>query len=454
MVILPIRSQTPTESPYNRLGLRDLPFPSEPVANPYSYDPRQNGAIYAQTPVAAEIEKFERLLICPEDFANRERLAYLWSKGDQQSGRGMGKTALLRYFRQRINHDWGATEFKGQSSAAVIYVSFPSQVDRRYMEQLAWSALVDICKNGVLKDSRASLRLAAMDAAQANAVLTAPDGNQQAENLLDDAILRDNGLDPEALDAEIARQLRERGISSDRAVALAKGTFEDYLRSLRRDGNLEPFYIPRDTKSLEYSRSLLFNDMVHYLRAAGFAGGYLFIDDIENLVDQMSRKHLNEFAKEFRTCTVNPDYANGRHGFFSSVLTTHQQVANRLATPWAEAGLAAFARLDPTSPNSVELPLPNADQARDIIVAHLDYYRIDQSSAGTIKPFTEGGIRVLLGEQRMLHPRVLLSNAANILRKAAADKATSIGAPIARSAIDSSTVITTPDFSEGLDDAL
>ena len=185
MVILPIRSQTPTESPYNRLGLRDLPFPSEPVANPYSYDPRQNGAIYAQTPVAAEIEKFERLLICPEDFANRERLAYLWSKGDQQSGRGMGKTALLRYFRQRINHDWGATEFKGQSSAAVIYVSFPSQVDRRYMEQLAWSALVDICKNGVLKDSRASLRLAAMDAAQANAVLTAPDGNQQAENLLD-----------------------------------------------------------------------------------------------------------------------------------------------------------------------------------------------------------------------------------------------------------------------------
>lgn len=151
MVTLPIRSQSPTESPYTRLGLRDLPFPSDPVANPYSHDPRQNGAIYAESPVAAEIEKFERLLICPGDFANRERLAYLWSKGDHQSSRGMGKTALLRYFRQRINRDWGSTEFNRQFSAAVIYVSFPSQVDRRHIEQLAWSALVDICKNGVLR---------------------------------------------------------------------------------------------------------------------------------------------------------------------------------------------------------------------------------------------------------------------------------------------------------------
>ena len=453
MVTLPIRSQVSTESPYSRLGLRDLPFPSEPVANPYSHDPRQNGAIYAVSPVAAEIEKFEQLLICPDDFANRERLAYLWSKGDHQSSRGMGKTALLRYFQQRINQDWGATEFKGQFSAAVIYVAFPAQVDRRHIEQLAWSALVDICKNRVLKDSRASLRLAAMDAAQANAVLTNPDGIQQPENLLDDAILRDNGLDPEALDTGIARQLREWGIPADRADALAEGTFESYLRSLRRDGNLQPFYIPRDTKSLDYSRSLLFNDMVHYLRAAGFAGGYLFIDDIENLVDRMARRHRLEFAKEFGLCTVRPGYANTEHQFFSSVLTTHQQASGNLSVAWGEAGLAAFAHLDVTSPNSVELPLPSADQARDIIVAHLDYYRTEQGDAGTIKPFTEDGIRVLLGAQQMLHPRVLLSTAANILRKAAVDNATAIDAAAVRSAIEGSPVIATPDFSEGLDDA-
>ncbi len=454
MVTLPIRSQAPAESTYNRLGLKDLPFPSEPVADPYSQDPRQNGAIYAESPVQSEIEKFERLLIRPDDFSNRVRLAYLWSKGDQQSGRGMGKTALLRYFQQRINRDWGATEFNGRFSAAVIYVSFPSQVDRRHIEQLAWSALVDICKNGVLEASRASLRLEAMGDAQANAVLTNADGSQRVENLLDDDILRHNGIAPDALDEGITRQLQQRGINPERATALARCQFEDYLRSLRRDGNLEPFYVPRDTKSLDYSRSLLFNDMVHYLRAAGFAGGYLFIDDIENLVDRMARRHRIEFAKEFGLCTVRPGYANTAHNFFSSVLTTHQQASVGLAQAWGDAGLAAFARLDPTSPNSVELPLPSEDQARDIIVAHLDYYRIDQDDAGTVKPFTADGIGTLLGDHRMLHPRVLLSTAAQIVRKAVEDEVTVIDSATVQSAVEGSPMIATSDFSEGLADVL
>ena len=283
---------------------------------------------------------------------------------------------------------------------------------------------------------------------QADAILTNSDGSQSGENLLDDDLVRSKGVIPDALDAGVATRLRRAGVESPVAAALAEGRFEDYLRSLRRDGNIEPFYVPRDTKSLVYSCSLLFNDMVQYLREAGFAGGYLFIDDIENLVDRMARRHRIEFAKAFGLCTVRPGYANTAHNFFSSVLTTHQQASVSLAQAWGEAGLAAFARLDPTSPNSVELPLPSEDQARDIIVAHLDYYRTDQGDAGTIKPFTADGLGVLLGDQRMRHPRVLLSTAANVVRKAMEDKAT------VRSAMDGSPTLTTPDFSEGLADAL
>ena len=44
---------------------------------------------------------------------------------------------------------------------------------------------------------------------------------------------------------------------------------------MRRDGALEPLYVPRDTKILDYSRTILFNDVVRYLRAAGYAGGSL-----------------------------------------------------------------------------------------------------------------------------------------------------------------------------------
>lgn len=439
---------------YELLGLSDLPFPNDPVVNPYSSDPRRNGTIYATSPVRAEIAKFERLLIRPDDFLNRVRLAYLWSKGDQESGRGMGKTALLRYFRQRINNDWGYTEFNGQFYAVVVYVSFPSQVDRRYMEQLALSALVDICKNGVLDSARAGLRLEALREEQRDAVLKTEGGDEDLRNLLIDSVLHKNGISPSKLDEGIATQLIKVGVQPAAAVALSQGHFENYLRSFRKDGNLEPFYIPRDTKILDYSRSLLFNDMVYYLRAAGFEGGYLFIDDIENLVDQMTRKHRIEFAKEFGLCTVRPGYANTMHNFFSCVLTTHQQASVGLSQAWGEAGLSGIARLDPTSPHSVELPPLSKDQAREIIIAHLDYYRLDSKDKGTIKPFTQNGIDALLKNRHMLHPRILLSNAANVVIYAVQKGTQAIDEACVNAAMDTSAPLPAPDFSEGIESAL
>src|SRR5580700_10329544 len=191
---IPRRGGKPSKSIYECLGLRDLPFPTDPVLNLYGHDPRTNGAIFAEGPVKAEIAKFETLLIRSADFSNRSKLAYLWSKGDQESGRGMGKTALLRYFRQRINKDWGFSEYAGQFSAAVVYVSFPSQVDRRYMEQLALSALIDITKTHVLDASRAALRLGVMTPEQADVVLKDEEGEDEPENLLNDDLLTKRGV--------------------------------------------------------------------------------------------------------------------------------------------------------------------------------------------------------------------------------------------------------------------
>jgi hypothetical protein len=451
---LPKPGKTPLLSKYTALGMRELPFPNEAVVNPYSSDSRKNGSIYATSPVKAEIEKFENLLIRPDDFPNRVRLAYLWSKGDQQSGRGMGKTALLRYFRQRINKDWGETELKGQFNAVVVYVAFPSQVDRRYMEQLALSGLVDICRNGVLDASLAALRVAHLSQEQVATIITADDGTTEPEKLLDDDFLKTKGVETAKLNEAITKQLIAGGVQPSTARALAHGEFEQHLRSFRKDGNLEPFYIPHDTKILDYSRSLLFNDVVNYLRSAGFSGGYLFVDDIENLVDQMARKSRIEFAKEFALCTVRPGYANTEHSFFSCVLTTHQQASVGLSSAWGDAGLAAIARLDPASPNSVELPLPSKDQARQIIISHLDFYRINKAENGSTKPFTEDGIEALLKSKQMLHPRFMLSSAAQVVYNAAQAGKTFIDAEAVNSALDSKAAIQTADVSEGIEGAL
>ena len=452
MLQIPRRNTQQTTSPYTKLGLKDLPFPTVAVANPYNADPRQNGAIYAEEPVRPSIEKFERLLIRPNDFQNRVRLAYLWSEGDAESGRGTGKTALLRYFRQRINQDWGQTEFSNQFSALVVYVSFPSQVDRRYIEQLALSALVDICKSQVLEASQASLRLQHLTDQQVQQVVTKPDGTEDPFNLLDGDILYANGIDVVQLDQRICDRLVAEGVQRASASALATGGFEDYLKSFRRDNNLEPFYVPRDTKILDYSRGFLFNDMVLYLKSAGFAGGYLFIDDIENLVDQMPRRHSVEFAKEFALCTVRPGYANTTHNFFSCVLTTHHDASKRLTAAWGEAGLNGIARLQPEDPNSVELLLPSTDQAREILVAHLDHYRVDPADKGTINPFTKDGMAALLKNRQ--HPRILLTAAASVVSRAAQEGVTSIDAAYVDAVSEGASVQSTPDFTEGIEGAV
>ena len=77
MVQLPSRPDQPSTSPYETLGLRDLPFPTEPLIDPNSIDPRRNGDIFATSSVQAEIEKFDRLLIRPSDFGNRVKMASL-----------------------------------------------------------------------------------------------------------------------------------------------------------------------------------------------------------------------------------------------------------------------------------------------------------------------------------------------------------------------------------------
>jgi hypothetical protein len=322
------------------------------------------------------------------------------------------------------------------------------------MEQLALSALVDTCRSGILNASRAALRLELLTEEQQVAVLRNSDGSQDCENILRDSILEANGLTPSKIDDAVTEKLMNSGVEARTAVPLAQGRFENHLRSFRNDGSLEPFYVPRDTRILDYSRTLLFNDLVQYLRAAGFAGGYLFIDDIENLVDQMTRRHRIEFAKEFGLCTVRPGYANTAYNFFSCVLTTHQQASVGLAQAWGDAGLSAIARLDPASPNSVELAFPSKDEAREIILTHLDHYRISASDKGKATPFTEDGLNALLEDRETVHPRVLLSRGAKVILYAVDKGINVIDAPCVAAAAAEATSVATPDVTEGIDGAL
>ena len=99
MVTLPRRTTSaPAGGRYAGLGLTDLPFSTNPVLNPYSTDPRNNGAIYALAPVQEAIDKFERLLFPRDDFHNRVRIASLWSAGRCAAGARQGENCYVAVF--------------------------------------------------------------------------------------------------------------------------------------------------------------------------------------------------------------------------------------------------------------------------------------------------------------------------------------------------------------------
>ena len=117
----------------------------------------------------------------------------------------------------------------------------------------------------------------------------------------------------------------------------------------------------------------------------------------------------------------------------------------------------AIARLDPSSPNSIELPLPSKDQAREIIIAHLDHYRINTSEMRTIKPFTEDGMEALLMDRQNTHPRILLGAAAKVMHYAVGKGCTAVDGDCVKTGMASdagSTSIVPPDVTDGIENAL
>src|SRR5438132_1175079 len=251
--MMPTKSPSPNH--YEGLALTNNPFPGDPVIRPRSKDPRTNGAIFADGCRKEVISRFEKLLLRGADFENRARMALLWSEGDKETGRGTGKTALLRHFQHRVNRDWGATEFK-QFNAAVIYVCFPDQIDRLFSEQLAWAALLEAEESGLIRAGCAMLRLAEIQKRWPNKSDTLlkemkraeTEGRDSVDVLFDDKVFAGAGLVVDDVLSAVIEHLTDAEVKTAVAEALAAADLTGHLRSFRKDGEVRPYYVQRETK--------------------------------------------------------------------------------------------------------------------------------------------------------------------------------------------------------------
>jgi hypothetical protein len=254
------------------------------------------------------------------------------------------------------------------------------------------------------------------------------EGRDSVDVLFDDKVLAGAGLVVDDVLSAVIEHLTDAEVKTAVAEALAAADLTGHLRSFRKDGEVRPYYVQRETKGLTHAKDILFNDVVRFLKEAGFAGAYLFIDDIENLTDQMANKETIEFAKEVALCLVRPGRASGDTRFFTGVLTTHQQAATKLARGWGEAGLQAVARLDQMADTSVKVPLPSEDGALEMLAEYIKEHRLPgQEGLQWLHPFTEAAARKLVsGVKPALHPRTFLQKAHFAVRQAADDGLKSI----------------------------
>lgn len=361
---------------YGAYALRENPFPVDAVINPFSADRKRNGAIFAAEARKDLIANFEgRLLGSRSGFGDRNRLGFVWAEGDRDTGRGIGKTALLLYMKHLINRSW-REEAPGTGHRVIsLYVSFDQQIKDYLVEHLCQLALVACLKDDVFGYLRTTRGITQGD-------------------------------------------LIPHGVSRDFADHIVAGDMRDWLESLRSDHSLEIPRPPRDLKLLNMAKRLFLSDTVAALEAGGFEGGILMVDDAENMIDQPGRKYLEGFAKDLGNAYLRADNTQARDQFFSLVFTTHSNAARRLGEAWKVSGLSAAYPLEPEGPSSVEVPKPSPRDALQMVRAYMEAYRVAGVSVPSpFHPFTEEAVLAVVSANSN-HPRRYLSSLHRLLKEA------------------------------------
>src|SRR4030042_6161538 len=144
------------------LGLTSNPFPPDAILNLGSSDPRVNGDIFAEGVRKDVIETFDRRVVGKGNFSGRARIAYLWAEGGPETGRGVGKTALLRYCQHKINNSWGGEYFDAKKPLCVLYEQ-PRQVPKDPVNYMAMFAIRNFQISGILDSIILTLRLKSIE---------------------------------------------------------------------------------------------------------------------------------------------------------------------------------------------------------------------------------------------------------------------------------------------------
>ena len=368
---------------YEKYGLKENPFPSNPVLNSDADDIRLNGRIFEMDIRRAEFQKImNKFLKTPQADINHQRLGYIMDTS--YIGRGNGKSAFIVNLINQINNKF-CLDFSEEKNKCFALRIVPESGGRtktfaRFVDVLYTSIL----RSSVIDFSLAVLRYEALNSLKKESLLDSVETEEQfIEKLNDEKWLIDNKIDIRDLNEYIQKNSFLSKINSNFPIYstrdifnnhfVTKDDFSEYYKSLR---------VPRE--KLDF----IFTDLVLFFEASGFNGAYFFVDDFELIPDFQSAQQKRDFVRELRSCIFDGGYRNATIGFYNFFLVFHAGVPRLVEDAWNVSGMEGRAPIFPKigSDHIIKFDKLNKSHTALLIKKYLDEYRL--ATDETYQPFT------------------------------------------------------------------
>jgi len=404
------------EGRYEKLNLKENPFPTSPTINKGSPDNRYNGKIYENKIRASELKKIEdNFLKVPQSNLNHLRLGYIMD--ESYIGRGNGKSAFSLNLLQKINENYCLDISEDINKCFGVYLS-PEQSGRTksfysfidlFFEAILESRIIEYCL--------ASLRLAAI-------VESDKDFNIEKEfSDLEDIITKLNSSEwfkEKAYKiADIASVIfkNENLGQLTKDFPLLKDKTNYYLSHPINQNHFREYYLA--LKKGKERLNFIFTDLVNFFLASDFNGSYIIVDDFERIPDFQSDRQRREFAQEIRANLFDNVSKNAKIGFYNFIFVLHAGVHRLIEKAWSESGMEQRSPLSSSNHNSrhiIKFSKLTHSHAVLLLKKYLSEYRIEES-ADEVAPFDEDAIN-LISEKSRLNAAEILEKAHQLIEKA------------------------------------
>lgn len=372
-------------------NLKRIPFPANPIVDPFNVDPLRNGSVFANDLRLEEIAAI-RTDVLREGYTNDlKQWNWLWARRNMGRNIGMGKTALLTYITDQINQD----RFFPQSEHWMsIYV--PLQPKTKSVAEMAALALVSICNEvrGINVEQLLAAQLRRKVVLLGLAGQRPPNAHRaQPVKFLDDKWLHDNAIDKQVLISAVEQHLRERSVSPDFAHAIATRSFRSYLETLSGNTNV----IPPRGRLLRDAISLLTNDFARVVFAADMKQVTVLVDDFFYLVRNTEPKDREDLASELKALTLSGSiqHFSVQHNLFTWIAVMHTQTAPKFRAAWEARDMHQVAPLSFDARTSIVLHALPVQQGPAMLEAYLSSQRVRKTPNGSY-PYTPEALTVMV----------------------------------------------------------